>query len=101
MSLDRISKYLEEQDIEKYCLEKPKLNDAVSESDTATEDESFCGFKNAEFTYYGGEEDSGENDFTLRNISLEFAIGKLNIVTGSTGSGKTSLLLALLGGTQY
>lgn len=35
--------------------------------------------------------------FRLTNIDLEFRVGKLNIVVGPTGSGKTSLLLALLG----
>lgn len=33
-------------------------------------------------------------------MSVEFEIGKLNVVIGATGSGKTSLLLALLGEMQ-
>ena len=97
VSLDRISKYLEEQNIEKYSPENMKQSDTLSECGTATEEVQFCGFRNGEFTYYGGNDDLNDSEFTLRNISLEFAIGKLNIITGSTGSGKTSLLLALLG----
>lgn len=36
--------------------------------------------------------------FSLGSISIDFPIGKLTLVTGPTGSGKSSLLLALLGG---
>ncbi|KAI8052914.1 hypothetical protein BDF22DRAFT_743591 [Syncephalis plumigaleata] len=35
--------------------------------------------------------------FTLKELDVEFKVGKLNVVAGPTGSGKTSLLLALLG----
>ena len=38
-----------------------------------------------------------ENDFKLRDINIDFEEGKLNVIIGPTGSGKTSLLLALLG----
>ncbi|KAL1696726.1 hypothetical protein GGG16DRAFT_43160 [Schizophyllum commune] len=37
------------------------------------------------------------NYFELRNISVQFPEGKLTIVTGPTASGKTALLLAVLG----
>ena len=36
--------------------------------------------------------------FQLHNLSIDFPIGKLSVIMGSTGSGKSSLLLALLGG---
>ncbi|KAJ2371523.1 hypothetical protein H4S02_009527, partial [Coemansia sp. RSA 2611] len=36
-------------------------------------------------------------EFTLANISLQFPSGKLTLVGGATGSGKTSLLSALIG----
>ena len=97
VSLDRISKYLEEQDIDKYCNKNFNVSDANSESDTVTDEHLFCGFKNAEFMYHGGDEVTGESDFKLRNINIEFKIGKLNLIAGSTGAGKSSLLLALLG----
>ncbi len=41
--------------------------------------------------------DDGSMAFRLLDISVEFMIGKLNVITGPTGSGKTSLLMALLG----
>ncbi|KAI8621550.1 ABC transporter type 1, transmembrane domain-containing protein [Chytriomyces sp. MP71] len=36
-------------------------------------------------------------DFVLRDLRVSFMVGGLNIVTGATGSGKSSLILALLG----
>ena len=35
--------------------------------------------------------------FSLANLNVQFPIGKLSIVTGPTGSGKTAVLTALLG----
>lgn len=35
--------------------------------------------------------------FSLSNLSVDFPIGKLSVVTGPTGSGKTAVLTALLG----
>ncbi|KAL2917396.1 Transporter of the ATP-binding cassette (ABC) [Polyrhizophydium stewartii] len=35
--------------------------------------------------------------FVLRNLDIEFPVGSLSVVSGSTGSGKSSLILALLG----
>ena len=35
--------------------------------------------------------------FSLMGLNLNFAVGKPNMVTGVTGSGKISMLLALLG----
>ncbi|KAF8969063.1 hypothetical protein BGZ46_010749 [Entomortierella lignicola] len=45
--------------------------------------------------------------FQLKNINVDFPIGKLSVIVGPTGSGKSALLLALLGelerleGNQY
>ncbi|KAF9999779.1 hypothetical protein BGZ79_006630 [Entomortierella chlamydospora] len=35
--------------------------------------------------------------FKLKNISIDFPVGQLSLVVGATGSGKSALLLALLG----
>jgi ABC-type multidrug transport system fused ATPase/permease subunit len=94
VSLDRISKFLEEEEIDRYAMKSDVLSDTDSE---LTSEDPMCGFKNAEFKYYGNGEGE-ESDFTLRDINIQFQFGKLNIITGPTGSGKTSLLLALLGG---
>ncbi|KAJ2318767.1 Transporter of the ATP-binding cassette (ABC), partial [Coemansia sp. RSA 2681] len=39
----------------------------------------------------------GNGEFELRDLAVSFPIGKLSIVAGPTGCGKTSLLMALLG----
>ncbi|KAI0889275.1 abc transporter [Annulohypoxylon maeteangense] len=51
-------------------------------------------FKNATFRL------SSSSSFRLRNLSISFHEKALNIATGPTGSGKTSLLLSLLGETS-
>lgn len=36
--------------------------------------------------------------FELRDINVDFPVGKLSLIAGPTGSGKSSMFLALLGG---
>ncbi|KAJ3301013.1 hypothetical protein HDU76_005897, partial [Blyttiomyces sp. JEL0837] len=80
------------------------------------------GFKTAKFRYYAqgdSKKETGENktkgkksgeneanvdgdlvsgpEFHLKNVDIEFTLGGLNVVSGSTGCGKSSLILALLG----
>ena len=38
-----------------------------------------------------------ETSFRLRNVTIDFIDGGLNIISGKSGSGKTSLLLSILG----
>ena len=42
---------------------------------------------------------SPHGKFRLENLNVHFLVGRLNVVTGPTGCGKTSLLLSLLGET--
>ncbi|KAJ2109796.1 Transporter of the ATP-binding cassette (ABC) [Coemansia sp. RSA 922] len=44
-----------------------------------------------------GNGESANTDFELRDLTVNFPIGKLSIIAGPTGCGKTSLLMALLG----
>lgn len=83
VSLERVSDFLDEPESTKYeQLSMPK--DANSPD---------VGFQNATFSWSNGR----KGDFKLRDINIEFKKNKLNVIVGSTGSGKTSLLLALLG----
>ncbi|KAF9362482.1 hypothetical protein BGX34_006059 [Mortierella sp. NVP85] len=43
------------------------------------------------------EVESVKERFMLKNLNLDFPIGKLSVIVGPTGSGKSALLLALLG----
>lgn len=84
VSLDRISNFLAEDETTKYeQLETQQRN----------ENSPLIGFEKANFSWNS----SSDKDFKLRDIDLAFKPGKLNVIVGPTGSGKTSLLLALLG----
>ena len=61
---------------------------------------SLIGFKNGTFTWGVNSSRNGTEPtsaFTLRDLNVNFVPGRLNIIAGPTGSGKTSMLMALLG----
>jgi ABC-type multidrug transport system fused ATPase/permease subunit len=64
-------------------------------------EEAIVGFRHAEFTWSednGGSISSSRRPFVLRiPEELTFKRGRINLITGPTGSGKTSILMALLG----
>jgi ABC-type multidrug transport system fused ATPase/permease subunit len=87
VSVDRVEEFLSEPDTEKY----------IQLRHTGEEDESHpaIGFVKGNFTWGGrGEEDES---FRLRDLNIEFVPRQLNVIAGPTGSGKTSMLMALLG----
>ncbi|KAG0093525.1 hypothetical protein BGZ93_009964 [Podila epicladia] len=43
------------------------------------------------------EPEAVQERFKLKDVNLEFPVGKLSVIVGATGSGKSALLLALLG----
>lgn len=80
VSLDRVQEFLDEKDTEKYNqLSIDKDGKKIS-------------FENATITW-----EKDKQEFKLKNLNIDFKVGKLNVVIGPTGSGKTSLLMALLG----
>lgn len=81
ISLGRISSFLEEPDTPKW----DKLQDP---------EDSRVGFQNATFDW------GSEGTFQLKNLDVLFPQGKLSLVAGSVGSGKSALLLSLLGETR-
>lgn len=83
VSLDRVDDFLNEQETHKY--------DQLGQE--SGPNSPYIGFENASFSWNS----QSENDFKLRDLNIEFKAGKLNVIIGPTGSGKTSLLLALLG----
>lgn len=80
VSLERIQEFLNEEDTEKY---EQLLVDGNGKK---------IRIENAVVSWGHNKE-----DFTLKDINIDFKIGKLNVILGPTGSGKTSLLMALLG----
>ena len=89
VSMDRIMEFLKETELDKY-----------NESVALESKSNAVGFKDAKFMYHGSntEEDiTMGSSFNLHDMNVEFPIGKLTVICGSTGSGKTSLILSLLG----
>ncbi|KAK0851967.1 Transporter of the ATP-binding cassette (ABC) [Friedmanniomyces endolithicus] len=85
VSVDRVEEYLNEPETDKYNqLESDKLDEHGN---------PVIGFDRGTFGWGGKEGD----DFKMIELDMRFRIGQLNVVIGPTGSGKTSLLMALLG----
>ncbi len=91
VSVDRVEKFLEEEETEKYVQLRQSRRRSLPTARIALE--------NATLTWGTTTEDATEA-FRLINASVEFEIGQLNVIAGPTGSGKTSLLMALLGEMQ-
>ncbi|ODV81047.1 uncharacterized protein CANTADRAFT_25320 [Suhomyces tanzawaensis NRRL Y-17324] len=83
VSLDRVADFLDEEETSKY--------DQLAQEAGPNSPE--IGFEKATFSW----NPKSDQDFKLRNLDIQFKPGKLNVIIGPTGSGKTSLLLALLG----
>lgn len=91
VSVDRIEEFLSQDETEKYSQLLQCRRDENGEP--------IIGFDQATFTW-GGKESSrkdGSVAFRMIGMNVNFRISALNIVAGPTGSGKTSLLMALLG----
>ncbi|KAK5993924.1 ABC transporter 7 [Cladobotryum mycophilum] len=91
VSVDRIEEFLMEEETEKY--EQLGL-DNVDENGVR-----HIGFNKATLIWGGKDTvgDDGARAFRLLDLDIDFQIGKLNIIAGPTGSGKTSMLMGLLG----
>ncbi|KAJ6479415.1 hypothetical protein C8R47DRAFT_1322641 [Mycena vitilis] len=96
VSLDRVDEF----------LNKTELLDAFDEKETPlltghTSSDERVGFRNATFSWskqYDGSLTPSHRQFLLKiEGDLFFERGRINLVVGPTGSGKTSLLMALLG----
>lgn len=89
VSIDRVEAFLNEDETDKYSQVL---------SDTDESGESKIALEKATLTWGGS---SGTQDLTdafrLIDIDVSFKLGRLNVIAGPTGSGKTSLLMALLG----
>ncbi|GAA5950453.1 hypothetical protein JCM3765_004553 [Sporobolomyces pararoseus] len=90
VSLKRIDKFLAEEETHKYSV----LSDP-------SEDDPKIGFVDASFTW--ADEEKAREDptvFRVSGLDFEFPQEALSIILGPVGSGKTSLLMSLLGETN-
>jgi len=92
VSVDRVEEFLNEEETEKYAQLRQTRHGLLGETRIALEGASLTwGVKQSD-----KNKDVAES-FRLINMDVDFVIGKLNVIAGPTGSGKTSLLMALLG----
>lgn len=92
VSVDRVEEFLNEEETEKY--------EQLGHDNVDADGNKIIGFKEGTFSWAGRDEkvsETGAVAFRLMDLNIAFEIGKLNVVAGPTGSGKTSLLMALLG----
>ncbi|CAG8813348.1 11089_t:CDS:2, partial [Racocetra persica] len=84
ISVRRVEKFLNEIDIQK--------DTSVSSSYT----KPVVGFSGVDISWSHDTNIRDPNDFSLRDMNVDFPIGKLSIVYGPKSSGKTLLFLSLL-----
>jgi len=91
VSIGRIEEFLSEEETQKF----EQLGPENVDEDGAR----LIGFRDATFIWGSKNTvaDDGSMAFRLYDLTVDFKIGKLNVITGPTGSGKTSMLMALLG----
>lgn len=93
----------------------PDWVSSLKRSEHITKGPAKIAFENASFRWNSGKQaigatqakpsstaspeatEPGETYFRLDNLSVNFPAGKLTVITGPTGSGKTAMLTALLG----
>jgi ABC-type transport system involved in cytochrome bd biosynthesis fused ATPase/permease subunit len=103
--MQRIEAYLAEEEIPAWAS---SLKAAENPGHFPESDSRRVGFEGATFEWHRRAENAATpatsgaatlHGFQLTNLDISFPTGKLTLVSGRTGSGKTALLNALLGGT--
>ncbi len=91
VSVNRVEEFLNEDETEK--------NTQLLQLKDRETGEPIIGFKRATFSWggRGSQRKDGATPFRMIDLDIRFHVGELNIIAGPTGSGKTSLLMALLG----
>jgi ABC-type multidrug transport system fused ATPase/permease subunit len=91
VSVDRIEEYLDEPETDKYAQLITNKKDEAGQS--------LIGFEKGTFSWGGKDmnDKASADAFKLMDLDIKFKVNALNVVVGPTGSGKTSLLMALLG----
>ncbi|KAF8583414.1 pleiotropic drug resistance ABC transporter [Ramaria rubella] len=105
VSMQRIEAYLAEEEVPSWASSLRATEDPDNHNVT-TGDNGRIGFEHANFEWHRPVEGAATpdtsgtvtpHDFRLTDLNILFPIGKLTLISGRTGSGKTALLNALLG----
>ncbi|ORY22510.1 hypothetical protein BCR39DRAFT_551500 [Naematelia encephala] len=99
VSLCRIDQFLKTSEMIDEWTEGDVTN-IKSSQQLEAEEQSLIRFKNATFTW-GSARGEATPGYSLRIPDLTFVKGKINLITGPTGSGKSSLLKALIGELHF
>jgi ABC-type siderophore export system fused ATPase/permease subunit len=93
--MQRIEEYLEEEEVPDWAS---SLKMTIS---SRTPSDEIC-FRSSSFTWATSSGSASPlTGFQLGPLDINFPKGKLTLVSGATGSGKSALLLALLGGKSF
>ncbi|KAH9166805.1 hypothetical protein EDB89DRAFT_2245995 [Lactarius sanguifluus] len=106
VSLDRVNDFLHHTELLDEFADAEKGSERVMPTDVSRFDQDVIGFQNASFTWSNDHADGtltpSRRRFTLRvHDELLFKRGCFNLIIGPTSSGKTSLLMALLGEMHF
>ncbi|KAL1958665.1 hypothetical protein VTO42DRAFT_4008 [Malbranchea cinnamomea] len=97
VSIDRVERFLNEEETEKYIQLRHRSGEETPK--IALENATLSWGSPKTRSKKSGSDSSAES-FRLIGVNVDFQIGKLNVIAGPTGSGKTSMLMALLGEMQ-
>jgi ABC-type multidrug transport system fused ATPase/permease subunit len=81
----------------KEFLDLPELPDYVNLDNAPSNDEFVQFISPSGFKWYGETDEEVSKSFSLSNIALSFPKKGLSVIYGTTGSGKSALLHAILG----
>ena len=95
VSVDRVEEFLGEEETEKYLQLHRSKQASPHDTRVALQHATLSWGTKADAAAKGAA-----SSFRLIDMNIDFVVGKLNVIAGPTGSGKTSLLMALLGEMQ-
>ncbi|CAE6506129.1 unnamed protein product [Rhizoctonia solani] len=98
VSMQRIQTFLNETEVEDWASSIKRTDEALDTEVVSNR----IGLQDATFIWHLNPSEAEDPvkshaNFKLADITLEFPLGRLTLITGATGSGKSSILAALLG----